>query len=70
MPERETQAWNAPASRPIHGSWNSARAAAPLSASDLLSTARMQGTSHDDAVDKRLTANQKKYGHQYEFRKA
>lgn len=33
-------------------------------------TAQMQGTSYDDAVDKWLTANQKKYGYQYEFRKA
>lgn len=30
----------------------------------------MQGTSCDDAVDKWLTADQKKYGYQYEFRKA
>lgn len=32
--------------------------------------AKMQGRDYDDAVGKWLTANQKKYGYQYEFRKA
>lgn len=32
--------------------------------------AQMEGTSYDDAVDKWLTANQKKYGYRYEFKKA
>lgn len=32
--------------------------------------AKMQGTSYDDAVNKWLTANQKKYGYRYEFKKA
>lgn len=31
--------------------------------------AKMQGKSYDDAVDKWLTANQKKYGYRYEFKK-
>lgn len=33
-------------------------------------TAKMQGKSYDDAVDKWLKANQKKYGYRYEFKKA
>ena len=32
-------------------------------------TVKMKGTSYDDAVDKWLTANQKKYGYKYEFKK-
>lgn len=32
--------------------------------------AKMTGKSYDDAVDKWLTANQRKYGYKYEFRKA
>ena len=33
-------------------------------------SAKMKGTSYDDAVDKWLTANQKKYGYTYVFKKA
>lgn len=33
-------------------------------------SAKLKGTSYDDAVDKWLTANQKKYGYRYEFKKA
>lgn len=33
-------------------------------------TAKLTGTSYDDAVDKWLTANQKKYGYKYEFKKS
>lgn len=33
-------------------------------------TAKMKGTSYDDAVDKWLTANQKKYGYKYKFIKS
>lgn len=32
--------------------------------------AQMKGISYDDAVDRWLTENQKKYGYKYEFRKA
>ena len=32
--------------------------------------AKMQGLNYDDAVGKWLTANQKKYGYHYEFKKA
>lgn len=32
-------------------------------------TAKMKGKSYDDAVDKWLKANQKKYGYKYEFKK-
>lgn len=33
-------------------------------------TAKMQGKDYDDAVNKWLKANQKKYGYKYEFKKA
>lgn len=33
-------------------------------------SAKLKGTSYDDAVDKWLKANQKKYGYRYEFKKA